>query len=110
MSSPAHEFGLPLLQKTLNVGPIPPQKIEKTISNGIRVIRSPGKNDFDIAAPVTQYSEYNVSGTQMLYAGRYQRDALTGFNHGQYGWPGARTVDDARREPGSFAKTDDRVK
>jgi hypothetical protein len=70
MFSTAHEFGLSLLQKTLNLGPIPPQKIEKAISNGIRVIRSPGKDDFDIASPVSQCSEYNVSGTLMLYAGR----------------------------------------
>jgi hypothetical protein len=57
-------------QELVYFGSIPPQKIEKAISDSIRVIRSPGKNDFDIATPVTQCPEYNVSGTQMLYACR----------------------------------------
>jgi hypothetical protein len=61
---------LPLPQKTLNLRPIRTQKIEKALPDSIRGVRSPGKNDVDLATPVTHCLEYNVPGMKMLYAGR----------------------------------------
>jgi hypothetical protein len=61
---------LAMPQKLVYFGPVTPQKIEKAITKSVWIIRSPSKNGFDIATPVTQWPEYNVSGTKMLYAGR----------------------------------------